>query len=274
VRHDILALEGRCPHVRQQHIELDLIILISFLLSCLARWSKRARSFVGFPITRLTIPNAGHRALTALHNDAPCFLSHIAQNVDGLFQKAGILDEGFVELHGTIHLVQCLDCREIENRDNLQVRMEHCNREWARSIVNAEYRADGDAELEEALVSEFHVPLCKQCGKNTVMPKFVFMGDSVPKEIVATARQMVDNCSTVLVCGSTVTTYSAYSLVTRAKEAGCTVAIVNYGETRADHLADLKIQASLSDVMRRVARELLQQDNFAASVNPEHSDWR
>jgi NAD+-dependent protein deacetylase sirtuin 4 len=223
-------------------------------------------------MTRLTLPNAGHRALTALHNYAPCFSSHIAQNVDGLFQKAGILDKGFVELHGTLHLVQCLDCRAIENRDTLQVRMEHCNRDWARSLVTAEYRADGDAELEEAMVSEFHVPLCNRCGKDTVMPKIVFMGGSVPKEITATARQMVDNCSAVLVCGSTVTTFSAYSLVKRAKEAGCAVAIVNFGETRADNLADLKIQANLSNALCRVAGELVPPDYFAEGANPVRSD--
>jgi NAD+-dependent protein deacetylase sirtuin 4 len=233
-------------------------------LGCSDRSFRRARSFVGFPVTKRTLPNAGHRALAALHNYDPCFRGHVAQNVDGLFQKAGIFERGFVELHGTIHAVECLDCRGVEDRDRLQARLEAYNPGWADALVVGEYRADGDADLDDGVVAAFRVPPCVHCGNHAIIPRFVFMGGAVPKDIVAKARRMVDTSSAVLICGSTVTTYSAYSLVRRAKEAGGKVAIVNYGETRADSLADLKIEANLSDTLVRVAQERLPHQSLDA----------
>lgn len=46
----------------------------------------------------------------------------------------------------------------------------------------------------------------------------------------------------MLVVGSSVMVYSAFSLVERAKAAGARVAVINIGPTRADRLADLKVR--------------------------------
>jgi NAD+-dependent protein deacetylase sirtuin 4 len=59
--------------------------------------------------------------------------------------------------------------------------------------------------------------------------------------------------TTVLVVGSSLMVWSAFRLIKAAKESGATLAIVNVGETRADGLADLKIQALAGEALARLA---------------------
>src|SRR4030042_6589946 len=53
-------------------------------------------------------PNSGHRAVTELYNigKLDCI---ITQNTDGLHQKSGTPNEKMLELHGTMHWVDCLE---------------------------------------------------------------------------------------------------------------------------------------------------------------------
>ena len=56
-------------------------------------------------------PNAGHRALAELHRHGrlPVVLT---QNIDGLHQRAGLAGRAVIELHGTVHETECLDCAD------------------------------------------------------------------------------------------------------------------------------------------------------------------
>jgi NAD-dependent deacetylase sirtuin 4 len=56
----------------------------------------------------------------------------------------------------------------------------------------------------------------------------------------------------VLVLGSSLQVFSGYRIILQAKELGLATAIVNIGETRADHLVDVKINAKCSDVMKEL----------------------
>ena len=54
-------------------------------------------------------PNAGHAAVARLAAGAAC--SHVVtQNIDGLHQAAGTDPELMVEIHGTMHEVECMSC--------------------------------------------------------------------------------------------------------------------------------------------------------------------
>lgn len=57
----------------------------------------------------------------------------------------------------------------------------------------------------------------------------------------------------VLVVGSSLMVWSAFRLIKAAKEGGARLAIVNVGPTRADDLADLKVEALAGEVMMRLA---------------------
>lgn len=228
-----------------------------------------ARSFVGYSLFSRTVPNRTHHALARLHRHAPAmFPFHITQNVDGLLQKAA---DGFpinlIELHGTVHVVTCTVCACEENRAAFQDRLHRYNLRWAGSLKDYEFRPDGDAELDEYLVSSFQVPKCYKCGKDALMPKVVFHGGSVPRPLTLDARRIVDNSNAVLVVGSTLTTYSAFSLVKRARDKGAVLACCNFGPTRADNLYDLKIETALGDTVTRLANHLLAVEDNATRLN-------
>ena len=54
-------------------------------------------------------PNAGHLALVELER-AGRLATIVTQNIDGLHQRAGSSPERVIEVHGTIHEVECLGC--------------------------------------------------------------------------------------------------------------------------------------------------------------------
>ena len=61
----------------------------------------------------------------------------------------------------------------------------------------------------------------------------------------------------VFVVGSSLSVYSGYRFALRAQERGIPIAIVNLGETRADALASLKIEASAGALLSGLSALLL-----------------
>ncbi len=225
-----------------------------FAGSAAARRRYWARSYAGHELLSTAAPNRAHQALAHLHTEnAPHFPAHVTQNVDGLLQRAGARPRTLVELHGTVLVVRCGVCGASEGRGRFQERLAHANGAFADAVP----RPDGDAEVPEDVVRRFKVPICTQCGADSLEPAVVFHGGTVPKEVTAAARRAIDGADVVWVIGSTLTTYSAYSLVRRAKVNGVPVVAVNFGPTRADDLFDFKCETSVGDTVERVAQEIL-----------------
>jgi NAD+-dependent protein deacetylase sirtuin 4 len=249
-RHSSLAAAAAAERARVTHS--------AFVASAAVRRRYWARSFTGYPRVLRAVPNAAHRALAYLHSDAEADPLAITQNVDGLSQVAGL--HGVIELHGTLHVARCLLCGHREPRGELQGRMQRVNAGIVVAVASGgaatPLRPDGDVEMEEH--EAFVVPACVACGGGdaSIAPDLVFYGGSVPRETVAAARAAVDACGAVVIVGSSVTTYSAYSLVKRAKEAGKTVCVLNYGPGRADRLADMLVAGALTHVLPAIAEEM------------------
>lgn len=199
-----------------------------------------ARSMLGWPRFRDFAPNAAHRALAQW----PKLTGLITQNVDRLHQKAGSRD--VLELHGALADVRCLTCGRHHDRDAMQIRLEHDN----AALLGRDFVlfADGDADLPDDVVNGFVVPSCEQCG-GALKPDVVFFGDSVPRPRVELAFQMLDSAEALLVVGSSLTVFSGYRFVLRAKERGMPIAVVNLGPTRADADATLKLEGRAGDVL-------------------------
>lgn len=234
-----------------------------------------ARSFVGFRTMQSARPNAGHAALAALERLGRARAGLITQNVDRLHHRAGHAD--VLELHGTVHECECMACRASVARDDVQAEMARANKAWAGlapardqapaltslTAVSEELgmipppaaaaadadasarrlRPDGDTELsDEALYDSFVVPRCRACGSSLLKPSVTFHGGSVPAATTADAAARARDCDSVLVAGSTLSTFSAFRLVRDAAQRGARVAILNCGATRADALATLKLE--------------------------------
>ncbi|XP_071720927.1 NAD-dependent protein deacylase SRT2-like [Rutidosis leptorrhynchoides] len=110
-------------------------------------------------------------------------------------------------------------------------------------------RPDGDIEIDEKFWEEdFHIPTCSKCD-GILKPDVVFFGDNVPKDRAIVAMEASARCDAFLVLGSSVMPLSAFRLVRAAHEAGAATAIINIGKTRADDIADFKINARLREIL-------------------------
>jgi NAD-dependent SIR2 family protein deacetylase len=125
------------------------------------------------------------------------------------------------------------------------------NPEVVRS-QDVEFTPDGDAEVEVG--KNFRVPTCGICGSH-YKPDVVFFGEQVPQTRVETAESWVSKASALLVAGTSLTVNSGLRLVKLAHKRGLPIVIVNLGDTRAEHLASVKLNASTSEVLGAILSE-------------------
>ncbi len=205
------------------------------------------RSMMGFRSFGTAHPNRGHQALAALG------VPIITQNVDRLHAEAGSRD--VVDLHGLINRVICLDCGTLSSRATLQTRLEQENPDVTGRIPAgaAELRPDGDADIEDP--DDFVVPPCSVCG-GILKPDVVFFGESVPKPRVDEAYRLVDGADALVVAGSSLTVMSGLRFARHAARHGKPLVIINHGPTRADDLADVRIDAGTSPTLVALAAAL------------------
>ncbi len=215
-----------------------------------ARRRYWARSMVGWPMLARAHPNAAHRALVQL-GAAGRIERLVTQNVDGLHQRAGSAD--VVELHGSIDEVLCLGCGGRHRRAAIQTLLLRDNPTLADA--SAAVSADGDAHVEWDALDDFRVPACPHCG-GMLKPDVVFFGENVPRERVSLAAQTLEAADAMLVVGSSLMVFSGYRFCMWAAKAGTPIAAVNIGQTRADSLFSLKVEAPCGDALAAVAARI------------------
>ncbi len=202
-----------------------------------------ARSRVGWKRIRDARPNSAHEALAQLEQRGRvgCL---VTQNVDGLHRRAG--STRLVELHGRLDLVDCMECRTSQSRDDFQTELIRLNPEF--DAVVGHVAPDGDVDLGAFAYDRFHVPACHVCG-GMLKPAVVFFGESVPAERVQRAYEELHASDGLLVVGSSLMVFSGYRFVRAAAKARIPIAIVNRGRTRADDLADALVRADCTTVL-------------------------
>ena len=216
-----------------------------FISSADVRARYWARSFVGWQQISSAQPNPAHLLLAEAERSGRV-QSLITQNVDGLHGKAG--SSRYTELHGSLELVVCLDCGAESSRRDLTSRLESLNPQAAFG-TQFEIAPDGDADIESA--AGFRVPECLNCG-GVLKPKVVFFGETIPTEVTQKARSAVQAAEALLVVGSSLAVNSALKLVQLAVAKKTPVVIVNIGETKADAICDVKIEAAASSSLREL----------------------
>lgn len=212
----------------------------------------------GWPTFSTARPNAAHDSLAALERSGH-LEGVITQNVDGLHQEAG--SRRVVELHGSLAYIRCLDCSVRVRREVFQELLVSLNGAWIERMRDVrggpvESAPDGDADVPAGGLSGFQVPDCAACG-GVLKPDVVFFGESVPKQWVTAAWDLLARAEVLLVVGSSLTVFSGRRFVYGARKADKPVAIVNFGPTRADDLAEVKVEARLGMVLPQLARELI-----------------
>lgn len=222
-----------------------------------ARRRYWARSMAGWSTVAASRPNRAHLALARLES-----AGHIpllaTQNVDRLHQRAG--HRQVIDLHGRLDRVKCLDCGITLSRAHLQRELELSNPSWRDQI--AAIRPDGDAEVADAVVADMRVPDCRDCG-GTLMPDVVFFGGTVPRDRVGRINDALESADGLLVAGSSLMVFSGFRFCRQASKLGKPIVIINRGQTRADELATLKIEADAGALLDQLANRL---GNASASV--------
>lgn len=202
-----------------------------------------ARSFVGWPVVWAAQPNAAHHALVQWQRSGQ--LSQLlTQNVDSLHQRAG--SRGVIDLHGCINEVICLACKLRCSRVEVQQQLAADNPAWAG--LTAATAPDGDADLEGRDFSRFRAPRCEVCG-GMLKPDVVFFGENVPRPRYEAARAALDASDALLVVGSSLMVYSGFRFARMAHETGKPIALLGLGRTRADALADIKLEGDCAAVL-------------------------
>ena len=169
-------------------------------------------------------PNLGHHALVALqHRDILHTL--ITQNVDELHQRAGIEADRVVEIHGTTRKAACLEC---------------------------EYRDDMEIVLDRVRAGEDD-PHCTFCG-GILKSATISFGQNLVYEDLQRAQEAAHACDLLLAVGSTLSVYPIAQVVPMAAASGAHVVIVNGEPTPFDGLAEVVLNASISDVLPRICR--------------------
>jgi len=220
-----------------------------------------ARSYAGWRRFTRAQPNASHHALASLERIGRVH-SMVTQNVDRLHHRAGSKP---LELHGSVYEVICLDCGTSISRESFQEQVKDLNLKWAEAIDSLEVaqpgsdksfgmqqRPDGDIEIDEKFwEQDFEIPNCHQCD-GVLKPDVVMFGDNVPQERAESAKEAARNCDALLVVGSALMTMSAFRLARLAHEANAPIAAVSIGETRADSILSLKINARCGEILPRI----------------------
>ena len=172
----------------------------------------------------------------------------VTQNVDGLHTAAGSRE--VIDLHGRLDAVVCLQCSRRRPRLELGLRLDAVNPGFRQAAVadTSGHRPDGDVRLDDAAVDGFRVVDCRSCG-GVLKPDVVFFGEHVPRDRFRRALGLLDRSHALLVLGSSLTVGSGYRFATAASRRGLDVVIVNRGVTRGDHLATLKLDAGLCEVL-------------------------
>lgn len=88
-------------------------------------------------------------------------------------------------------------------------------------------------------------------------PDIVFFGDNVPKKVVEQVQKEVDYADSLLVLGTSLTTFSGYRIILQAAEAVKPIAILNIGETRADNLAQVKVSGRCGEILPLLGKKTI-----------------
>ncbi len=167
-------------------------------------------------------PGAGHRALVELER-AGKLRALITQNIDGLHQAAGSSSEVVLELHGTIHLANCLSC-------GLRTPMQE--------------------QLDRVRAGEADPP-CTTCGGMQRSATIAF-GQQLDAAVLEAALAAAQRCELFLAIGTSLTVQPAASLCGYAQRAGARLVIVNAEPTSLDDRADAVLRGPIGEILPRL----------------------
>ncbi len=165
-------------------------------------------------------PNGAHRALASLQQQGRLD-AVITQNIDGLHERAGVVDP--IEVHGSISHASCLVCGEQRELEEVRARLAAA--------------PDG-------------VPRCD--AGHPLKPDVVLFGEFLPEAALTRASALAANADLLLCVGSSLEVYPVAQLPQITLAAGGKVVLVTQGPTPYDRDAALKLTGDVVDELEAV----------------------
>ena len=184
------------------------------------------------------MPNEAHLTIAMLQNTG-YVNGVITQNVDNLHW----VDEEQVvaELHGNMYTTSCLACGQI----------------YATSYIIQKLELGNPSLLTDTVDREnFWIPNCEQC-TGIIKPDVVFFGESLPQYGYDLATEIAKDAEAMVVAGTSLNVMTPLPFVSMMKEQGKPVIIINKGRTMIDPVADVKINADISESFVAIAESLM-----------------
>ena len=148
----------------------------------------------------------------------------VTQNVDGLHQKGGFPDEHVIEIHGTVHDFQCLECTDHGPIEKVLARVE-----------------TGEPD-----------PKCRSCG-GILKSATISFGQGLVQEDLMRAEVAASTCDVILAVGTTLAVYPAAGMIPIALRSGAKLIIMNAEETQFDEYASVVLRGNLGTVLPAIA---------------------
>jgi NAD-dependent deacetylase len=160
-------------------------------------------------------PNPGHRALAELERLGRLH-TLVTQNIDGLHQAGGSDPDRVIEIHGTVHEVECLSCDR---------------RVPAGPVLERVRQGDPD-------------PRCEVCG-GLQKSATVSFGQSLDPARLQRAHDAVMGCDLFLAIGSSLVVHPVALLPRTALEAGARLVVINAEPTPYDDVAHAVVRSDI-----------------------------
>lgn len=188
-------------------------------------WREKLQGWESF---RDALPNDAHEACVDLER-AGRLLMLVTQNIDGLHLKAGTSRGRLVELHGTMHEVECQRC---------------CRRDEIGPYFE---------EFDKTGV----LPVCG-CG-GYLKPATISFGQSLREQDLSKAFEAASAADLAIALGSTLSVTPAADVPLHAASRGVPYVIVNRGATAHDHLSDvtLRLEGDVVEIFPKAVQEAL-----------------
>jgi NAD-dependent deacetylase len=169
-------------------------------------------------------PNGAHRALAELQSRG-LLDAVITQNIDGLHERAGVVDP--IEVHGSIAHATCLVCRQQLELDEVRARLE---------------------------AAEDGIPRCDE--GDPLKPDVVLFGELLDERALTTASELAADADLLLCIGSSLEVHPVAQLPQITLAAGGQVVLVTQGRTPYDRDATLKLSGDVVDELEGVLAAL------------------
>ncbi len=193
-----------------------------FMASQAVRQESWRRRFSGDRKMESAKPNNGHKAVAKLVEQGKA-IGVVTQNVDNLFQDAGVPDEQVVELHGNASYAKCLQCA---------LRYEL-------------------ADIEQQFKRLGNVAPCSRCG-GIIKSATISFGQAMPEDAMRRAQELTEQCDLMLTMGSTLLVYPAAAFPEHCKRRGGALVILNREPTPLDSIADLVVHGEIGAALSYV----------------------